>query len=450
MSTIPELATTLRHLLTHTADDLARFNRFMRRRDKPLTGALFVQTLLLTLLAKPAPALSDYCHTAAARGLRISEQGFDLNFTEQAADLLQGVFQQMATTTIAAATPLAAGLLARFSAVFVFDSSCIPLPPSLGQLWMGCGNGQPPAVGSAATLKLALGLEVRTGGVCAVELRDGIVPDRLTQGQTHPIPPQAVRLTDLGFFHLERFATIAAGAGYWFSRLQAGVALWTADAQRQELEELRAAQAGTQVDEWVEVGVRARLPARLIAMRVTQEVADNRRRKLHEAARRKGQTVSARRIATADWNVYVTNIPVEQLSGEEAVVLAGVRWQIELLFKRWKSHGRIDEWAASGNHWRVLCEIYGKLPAMLVSHWVLVVSCWADPARSLCTAAAVLRQYASALVFSWDTEGQVVAVLEGMARVMRLTCQMTKRQKQPSTYQLLENPALLANRGTLA
>lgn len=450
MSTIPEIATALRHLLTHTADEIACFNRFMRRRDKPLTGALFVQTLLLTLLAKPAPALSDYCHTAAARGLPISAQGFDLNFTEPAADLLLGVFKQMATTTIGAATPLAAGLLARFSAIFVFDSSCIPLPPRLGQLWMGCGNGQPPADGSAATVKLALGLEVRTGGLCAVELRDGIVPDRLTQGQRHAIPPQAVRLTDLGFFHLERFATIAAGAGYWFSRLQTGIALGMADGTRQELEDLLAAQTGPQVDTWVELGVRARLPARLIAVRVTQEVADKRRCKLREAARRKGAAVSARRLASADWNVYVTNIPVEQLSVEEAVVLAGVRWQIELLFKLWKSHGRIDEWAASENPWRVLCEIYGKLLAMLVNHWVLVVSCWADPARSLGRAAEVVRQYAGGIVLSWDAEGPLIQVLEGMARVIRRTCRMTKRKKQPSTYQLLANPALLANRGTLA
>ncbi|MDQ2808222.1 MAG: hypothetical protein M3Z04_15110 [Chloroflexota bacterium] len=59
LSTIPEIATALRQLLTHTADDLACFNRFVRRRDKPLTGALFVQTVLLTLLHKPAPALSE-------------------------------------------------------------------------------------------------------------------------------------------------------------------------------------------------------------------------------------------------------------------------------------------------------------------------------------------------------------------------------------------------------
>lgn len=364
--------------------------------------------------------------------------------------MLFAVFKQLAAVTVAAATPLAAGLLARFSAVFVFDSSCIALPPSLGQLWTGCGNGQVPADGSAATLKLALGVALRAGGLCGVDLCDGVVPDRLTPGQTYPIPPQAVRLTDLGFFHLARFAAIAAGAGYWFSRLQMGVALWTAAGQRTELEAVLAAQTGAEYDEWVELGVTARLPARLIAVRVKQEIADNRRRTLRAEARAQGQTVSARRLANADWLVYVTNIPVEQLSVAEAVVLAGVRWQIELLFKLWKSHGRIDEWAASGNRWRVLSEVYGKLLAMLVNQWLLIVSCWANPARSLGEAAAVVRQYAGGIVLSWGEEAHLIQVLEVIQRVIGMTCQMTKRRKQPSTYQLLRNPELLATLGTLA
>lgn len=194
----------------------------------------------------------------------------------------------------------------------------------------------------------------------------------------------------------------------------------------------------------------ARVPARLIAVRVRQEVADNRRRKLRAAAAARGATVSTRRLASADWNVYVTNVPAELLSVEEAGVLAGVRWQIELLFKLWKSYGQIDTWAASANEWRVLSEVYGKLLAMVVSHWIVIVSCWGNAARSLGQAAAVVRQYAGGLLSSWGTAAQVVSVLELIARVMAQTCQMTKRQKQPSTYQLLRDPALLANRGVLA
>lgn len=450
MSTIPEIATVLRCTLTQTADEYARFNGFMRRRDKPLTGSRFVQTLLLTLLAQPTPALSDYCQTAAALGLPISEQGFDQNFTQRAADLLRAVLQRLTAVTVAAANPVAAGVLARFASVLIFDSTCIHLPPRLGLMWTGCGNGQRPAEGPSATLKVVLGVELRTGALVGFELLDGVVHDRLAQVQQLSVPPAGLRLADLGFFQLDRFAAVAAAGGYWFSRLQTGVILWPAAGGRTDLETLLAGQPTTQVDQWVELGVTARVSARLIAVRVTQEVADNRRRKLRAAAAARGATVSARRLASADWNVYVTNVPEAQLSVEEAVVLAGVRWQIELLFKLWKSHGQIDTWAASGNEWRILSEVYGKLIAMVVSHWIVIVSCWANPARSLRRAAAVVRQYAGGILSSWGETAQVVSVLELIARVIAMTCHMTKRKKQPSTYQVLLDPTLLANRGGLA
>jgi hypothetical protein len=264
------------------------------------------------------------------------------------------------------------------------------------------------------------------------------------------LPAQSVRLADLGFFCLERFAAISRQDGFWFSRLQTGVVIFTADGLRWEVADLLAAQAGPQYDQWVELGVTARLRARLIAVRVKQEVADNRRRRLHAAAKDKGQAVSKRRLSSAAWNVYVCNLEPQQLSVEEAVVLAGVRWQIELLFKLWKSHGRIDEWAASANPWRILSEVIAKLIAMVVSHWLLVVSCWDNPARSMRAAAAVVRQYAAAIVSSWAEEAQVVSALELIKRVISITCHMGKRKRHPNTYQLLLNPELLANLGVLA
>ena len=100
---------------------------------------------------------------------------------------------------------------------------------------------------------------------------------------------------------------------------------------------------GCQVDLPVTHGETNRLPVRLLAVRVPQEVADQRRRKLREEARDKGRQVSARRLALAAWVILITNAPPELVSLEAALVLGRVRWQIELLFKLWKSHGHIDQ-----------------------------------------------------------------------------------------------------------
>jgi IS4 transposase len=114
-------------------------------------------------------------------------------------------------------------------------------------------------------------------------------------------------------------------------------------------------------------------------VRVPQEVADQRRRRLRATARDRGRTSSAARLAWCDWAILVTNVPPDMLSGREALLLARARWQIELLFKLWKSHGHIDG-SRSGKPWRVLCEVYAKLLAMVVQHWLLLTGCWARPA----------------------------------------------------------------------
>ena len=68
------------------------------------------------------------------------------------------------------------------------------------------------------------------------------------------------------------------------------------------------------------------------------------------------------------WLVLITNLPADNFTIEDISVLYRVRWQVELLFKRWKSLvalGRSRGHRAD----RVLCETYAKLLGCLVQHW---------------------------------------------------------------------------------
>ncbi len=174
-----------------------------------------------------------------------------------------------------------------------------------------------------------------------------------------------------------------------------------------------------------------------MAVRVPQEVADERRRRLHEEFRDKGKTPSARLLALAAWTMMVTTVPDAQLSVAEALVLLRARWQIELLFKLWKSQGRVDEWR-SAQPWRILCEVYAKLLAMIVQHWVLLVGCWHQPNRSLVRAAQTVQGYALALLSAVGKSPERVAeLLEEIHRCLGCAGRLTTRKKKPSTYQLL-------------
>ncbi len=113
-----------------------------------------------------------------------------------------------------------------------------------------------------------------------------------------------------------------------------------------------------------------------------------------------------------------------------------LRWQIELLFKLWKSHGKVAEWR-SAKPARILCEVYAKLLALVFQHWMVVASGWDDPERSLFKAAQVVRSYAAELASAFGDEDQFITVLRTMARVLQRSARMNKRRTTPTTAQRL-------------
>src|SRR5579864_5215916 len=130
---------------------------------------------------------------------------------------------------------------------------------------------------------------------------------------------------------------VFAQAAYWLSRLQPGTAIFDPQGRRRAL---RTILRGAAMVDWaVQLGVHHHLPARLLALRVPPEVANQRRRRLRAAAADRGRTPTADSLALADWTILVTNAASDRLSFKEAFVLQRARWQVELLFKLWKSNG---------------------------------------------------------------------------------------------------------------
>ena len=432
MTTVADLTQALQTLFTTTADQVARRTGFVQRTSK-LTGAAFVQALVFGWLANPQTSVEGLAQAAAAVGVAISAQGLDQRFTEAAAVFLEHLLTA-AVQTVIAADPVAIPLLERFSAVVLLDSSTITLPAALALWWPGCSTG-------TAALKLHVRYDLCRGCLSGLVVQEGRISDRSTVMQTAPLPRGALRISDLGFFTLAVFAAMTAQGVYWLSRLAPGTAVYTQDGVRWDVLDLLAAQGATTVDLTVTLGVDHRLPARLLAVRVPEEVATQRRRRLRAEAKRRGRTPIAAQRAWCDWTIMVTSVPPALLSLTEALVLLRARWQIELLFKLWKSHGHVDE-SRSANPWRVLTEVFAKLLAMVVQHWLLLVSCWAFPDRSLVKAAQTVRQHALALASSLAYPAFLDHMLTVVQRSVAAGCRLNRRKKKPNTYQLLLEPSL--------
>jgi DDE family transposase len=183
------------------------------------------------------------------------------------------------------------------------------------------------------------------------------------------------------------------------------------------------------------LGKQARLPVRPLMVRVGEEVAQQRREHIREVAQAHGREPSEKVLSLAGWTLVVTNVARGRLSLPEALVLLRLRWQIERLFRLWKEPGQIEEWR-SKKPWRILCELYAKLAAMLIQQWLINEGCWHDPWRSLGKAAQVVHREAKRIMVALY-EGGVERVLRSIVRWMRSGCRIQRRATRPSTVQLL-------------
>ncbi len=436
MSSIPYVAAVLQTVFTTDANHAARTSGFIQR-QRQLTGASFVQALVFGFLANPRMSLDQLAQTAAALGTPISAQGLDQRFTPQAAACLQTVLGA-AVQRVVATDPVAIPLLQRFTGVYLLDSTTIMLPDALRVVWQG--NGGATTTGTSAALKVQVLWNLTAGQLQHVELQAGRSNDNTAAIQQVDLPVGALRIADLGYFALDQLATLTAKQVYVLSRLAPQVAVCDTNGQSCDLVALLEQHATPTLDVNVTIGVRQQLPVRLLAVRVPQEVADQRRRRLRQAHRDKGKTPSPRTLALLAWTIAVTTVPAAQLTLAEALVLLRARWQIEILFKLWKSQGQVDRWV-SQQPWRILCEVYAKLLAMIVVHWVVLISCWQYANRSLFKAAQTVQHHAlalaTALTLSPVQLGQVLTVIE---RCLTVGGRINNRKTKRSTYQLLLAP----------
>ena len=429
MVSIAAVAAAVQPLLTEVADRAGRESGFVRRR-RTLTGSRFVQTVVCGWLAKPDASLSELAQTGAAVGIRISPQGLAQRCTAEAADCLRRVLGT-AMTRLLAAAPVAVPLLRRFPGVYLYDSTVIRLPDELAARWPGCGGRV--AANSQAALKVQVRWELATGELALVAIQPGRVPDRAAAALADPLPAGALRLTDLGYVTLALLATLAAQRVLVLSRLPALPVVYDAAGRRHtHAGAFLAARRAAVVDVPIRLGAAAQVPCRLVAVRVAAQTANRRRRALRRAAKREGRTPSPATLALADWDAFLTTAPADLLSVDEVLALVGARWQVELLFKLWKQHGRVDDWR-SRQPWRILCEVYAKLLAMLLQHWCLLLGGWQDPRRSLVKAAAVVRQHAHALARARGNRAALRQVLAALTEELPHAGRVTTRRRRPTT-----------------
>ncbi len=458
MSSIAQVSEIMELILSKRAKQWERPTGFVQRSSVQLDGPVFAQTCVLTWMHKPDAGYSPLRHTAGSLGVHVSTQAIEQRFSAASARLLAALVEE-AVGQMISSEARAPELIGRFNGVYLQDGTVLSLPSSLAGPWPATSK-----VGQEAALRVQARLEVGSGQLQGPWLQPARAAERSGPAIQTPLPAGSLFDADMGYFTLQEMRRRDQEGQYWLTHAKASLTLLDQHGQCWDLLSFLQAQPGEEVDVQVFVGKRERLPVRLIAVRVSAQVAKQRRERANKQithplkgcqARRVGsrkskeqrrgkpkrKKVSRARLRLADWTILLTNVPHERLSVQEALVLARCRWQSELLWKLWKQYGKLDTWR-SCNPERILTELYAKLLGLIFTHWLTLVGCWQSPNRSLVKAKQVVEWMSPGFALAFAGLVCLHRVVERTAQTMQCGCTIDSRKKRPNTYQLIQNPQL--------
>ena len=433
---VAQLHTTLHDLFHDTADRLAKDTGFCQRK-RQLSGSVFARTLVFSLLQKPASSLQDFADFASEHlHVHVSHNAFEQRFNDTAPDFLAALFADALNRCFSAHEALLP-LLRRFRGVFLRDASCISLPSRLAHLFPGRkGHADQPA----AALKLVLEMEVSTGQFTEVEILPGLDNEKTAQLAAKPLPAGSLLLEDMGFLEGERLQEYMLQGVYFLTRVPAWTAFFEKKPRGKGYQRLDVVKWLRQAKGWhlerpVYVFHKQKLALRLLAVRVPPEVAEQRRQRVRADAKKRGRPVSQKKLDLCEWNVLISNAPEELISASEGWEIRRVRWQIELVFRVFKSEGGIEKTQAWSRE-RVLSELYAKLLAMVVQRWVLLAAGYRQLRHSGQPAARRVKKRAGSLLRALGSEGGWSEQIKGLAQQIK-ACEIQNSHKKPSTLDRL-------------
>lgn len=431
---IPKLSGILLHLFGPKADELGKKYKLVQREGGKVKGSNFSQMLVFGWLNNPEATLNNLCSAGRAAGLAITPQGLDQRLnTKEAAAFMKGILAEACQTFIEADQEVAVAVMSKFSGVYLRDSSHCRLPETLIDEWPDAKVGKK---ATQAIIKWEVQLELNRGELNGPHISPHYVGDTQLAKCHPPLPPDSLVIMDLGYWRLDEWAVAPLHNHYLLSPYRYHTQFYTMDGQLWRIDEYLQTKDSPFCLE-IQMGKNDRIPVRLVALPLTPEMKAARIKRYQEEGSKKRQTLSAGGRLRSGWLIFVTNAPAHLLSPNEILLLARLRWQIELLFKLWKSPGGVTT-SRSQKPQRILCEMYAKLLAMVVQHWCFLTSCWQFPDKSLTKAAGSVRQNAPLILFALSQPAStMITVLSHLAQVLSHASRINKSRQTPRSFQLL-------------
>ncbi len=360
-----------------TAEEVARRTKFVQRKSA-VGGALFLKAIVFGFLRKATASLNTIAQEIARLGVKITPQGVDERINEYTVKFMKAMYLE-AFEQFKNKLALPLPILQQFISIFLVDSTFKELPANMAEMYPGSGGKA-----STASLKIQLVFEFLFGNLTQLVIEPGRAADQSYIQYLEVVKAGSLVIMDLGYYRLASFLSIAEMGAFFLSRYQYGTCVSSSDGSKIDLLTWMPAQNQKVLDLHVLVGAnpRKQIACRLVATPVPLAVAEERRRKAKLSAAKRGRILSDDYLAFLSWTIFLTNVPETMLSASQVTQFYRIRWQIELVFKFWKSYCGLATLSAFRPE-RIFTELFAKLFSAVIVNFLIVPlripdEVWAD------------------------------------------------------------------------
>jgi len=296
-------------------------------------------------------------------GIAMCKQSLDERFSEKAVYFVKSVFSQLIVEQFSRVL-YCEEFLSEFNHVRIKDSTKFNVPSNLAAHYRGCGGS-----GSVAGISIQYEFDLKTGQFLDLTITEAVRNDQQDAKETaEKVGKDDLVIRDLGYFSITVLQQIRKQKAFFLSKLLAAVSVYDENNVEMDFKKLHAFMTKNGIENCeksVFIG-KDRVPVRLVIGLVPSEVYQERVRRKEKEDRKKGRQMTDKTRFLLHFNLFITNVETSKLPSEKIMPLYRFRWQVELMFKNWKSVFSIHALQKMKEH-RYITMLYTRLILIIVN-----------------------------------------------------------------------------------
>jgi hypothetical protein len=274
-----------------------------------------------------------------------------------------------------------------FSRILVNDATSYKLPQKFYDEFKGCRGSN-----SKSAIKIQLQYDLLSGKFICCDTYNGTESDaNYVDVMNNHTKARDLRLSDLGYYNTDYLKKIHDKKAFFISKLKSTSSVYkknlvpklkkngniiksTEYIKIDIFEIIKPLADGETIEiKDIYIGSKKELKSRLIITKLSEENKQKRKIKHLNDVKNNSVKISDRSLAWTSVNAYITNVPEKILDTKQIHDVYSLRWQIEIMFKVWKSIFNINS-VKSVKIERFKCFLYGRLIALLLSSSIVFTS----------------------------------------------------------------------------